>query len=382
MRAELHLARRYLIGLRRRTHVATVTLISLAGLALGVLALVVTLALLEGFQSSIRADLVQRGVHARVAPAEGRRLEDPGRLVSVLQAALPDVSIFEVVRGTCLVASSTDAVPASVIGRSDIAAAAVDRTLAARLGVGAGDDVQVISPRTRLTPMGPLPVRIEVPVEQVRAPAPGAEQGSLRLPLAVAQRLLWGRPVVEAVELRDPADPWRLAARVRRAVAGVVPGVEVESLEQLHRPLLLALSLERAMIFLAVGLMLVVAALNLLCNVAMIAAEKRKDLAVLAGIGLGPHAQRRLFLLLGLGIGVTGSLLGAGLGTALSMVLDATGAFPLPRHVFAVSSVPFRVAPLTVGVVVAVALTLAAAATWLPSRLVARREPAEGLRYE
>ena len=136
------------------------------------------------------------------------------------------------------------------------------------------------------------------------------------------------------------------------------------------------------MIFVAVGLMLVVAALNLLCNVAMVAAEKRVDLAVLAGIGLTPRALRRLFLLLGMGIGLVGSTLGALLGVALSMFLNQSGALPLPRGVFSFSSVPFRVEPSMVAVVMAVALALAAAASWLPSRMVARREPAEGLRYE
>ena len=72
-----------------------------------------------------------------------------------------------------------------------------------------------------------------------------------------------------------------------------------------------------------------------------------------------PRSQRRLFLLLGLGIGLVGSLIGAVLGTAISLVLDATGALPLPRGVFFVSSVPFRLQPLTVVVVMAAALLLA-----------------------
>jgi ABC-type lipoprotein release transport system permease subunit len=181
VRAELHLARRYLIGLRRRTHVATVTLISLVGLALGVLALVVTLALLEGFQASIRSELVLRATHARVSPVSGRTLDDPERLASVLQAQLPGVEMVQVVRGTSLVSSDMDAVPASVIGRSDATGAAVDRVLAARLGVGVGESIHVISPRQRLTPMGPLPVRSRVEVTRVRAPEPGSESGSVRL---------------------------------------------------------------------------------------------------------------------------------------------------------------------------------------------------------
>ena len=78
--AELHVARRYLIGIRRRTHVATVTLISLVGLGLGVFALVVTLALLEGFQSGIRSEIVSRAAHAEIRPRTGRRLADAARL--------------------------------------------------------------------------------------------------------------------------------------------------------------------------------------------------------------------------------------------------------------------------------------------------------------
>ncbi len=382
MRAEFHLARCYLIGLRRRTHVATVTLISLVGLALGVLALVVTLALLEGFQASIRTELVRSAAHVRIGPAQGRLLDDPDRLASVLQAELGDVEMVQVVRGTCLVSSRTDAVPASVVGRSDASDATVDHILGARLGVGIGDSIEIISPRYRLTPMGPLPVRRRLQITRTRSPEHGEESGAVRVPLGVAQRLLWGAPVVEAIEMRDGADPWHLDSRVRRALDEAGLEVRLEGLDQLHRPLLLALALERVMIFVAVGLMLVVAALNLLCNVAMVAAEKRTDLAVLAGMGLTPIAQRRLFLLLGLGIGLVGSLLGAALGIGLALVLDATDALPLPRGVFVVSSVPFRIEPVTVLVVVGVALTLAAAAAWLPSRVIARREPAEGLRYE
>ncbi len=382
MSAELHLARRYLVGLRRRTHVATVTLISMVGLCLGVLALVVTLALLEGFQSSIRSEIVARATHARVSPSGGRRLEDPVKLASVLQEKLGQVEMVQVVRGTCLVSSLSDAVPASVVGRSDVLEVVVDRILAARLGVGVGDEVQVISPRQRLTPMGPLPVRVRTEVADVRAPEPGAEGGAVRLPLELAQRLLWGGEVVEAIELRDSERPWRLGARVRDALDDAGVAARVQGLDELHRPLLLALALERVMIFVAVGLMLVVAALNLLCNVAMVAAEKRTDLAVLSGIGMTPRSLRRLFLLLGTGIGLVGSTMGAVLGIAIALLLDRTQALPLPRGVFIVSSVPFRVDPAMVGLVMAVALTLAAAASWLPSRMVARREPAEGLRYE
>jgi ABC-type lipoprotein release transport system permease subunit len=86
--------------------------------------------------------------------------------------------------------------------------------------------------------------------------------------------------------------------------------------------------------------------------------------------------------MLGVGIGMVGSTGGAILGVATAMILDRTGALPMPRGVFATSSVPFRVEPSMVALVIAIALLLATAASWFPSRLVARRDPAEGLRYE
>jgi lipoprotein-releasing system permease protein len=287
-----------------------------------------------------------------------------------------------VVRGTCLVSSATDAVPASVIGRSDTDRVAIDRVLARRVGAGAGDRLEVVSARQRLTPMGPLPVRIRASVARVELPAPGSEAGTVELPLARAQQLLWGEPVVEAIELRDPSDPWSLGARARSALEDFDVPVEVAGLDELHRPLLTALALEKIMIFLAVGLMLAVASLNLLCNVAMVAAEKRRDLAVMAGLGFEPRSLRRLFLILGLAIGIAGSLAGAVLGAGLAVVLDRTEALELPRGVFMVASVPFRVDPLSLASVIGVSLGLALLASWLPARTVARREPAEGLRYE
>jgi len=380
--AELYLARRYLVGLRRRTHVATVSAISLVSLSLGVLALIVTLSLLEGFQSTIRGELIKRTAHARLTPAEGRRLEAPAELVSILQRKLPGVHVVQVVHATCLVGPAGDAVPALVEGRSGMRGAVADSVLAARLGLAPGDTVDVISPRRRLTPLGPVPVRMRVTVTAVKPPAPGREGGALLLPLAEAQRLLWGKPAVEAIELRDAAHPWELAGRVRRALGDRAKTLRIEGLRELHHPLLLALSLERAMLFLAVGLMLIVAALNLLCNIAMVAAEKRTDLAVLSGLGVGPRALRRLFLFLGLGIGVVGSFSGAAAGTVLAVVLNRTHAIPLPRGVFIVSSVPFKVQPGMVAAVVGLALALSLVAAWLPSRTVSLRDPAEGLRYE
>ncbi|MCD4749930.1 MAG: FtsX-like permease family protein, partial [Thermoanaerobaculales bacterium] len=104
--------------------------------------------------------------------------------------------------------------------------------------------------------------------------------------------------------------------------------------------------------------------------------------AVIAGMGMEAIRIRRLLLLLGVGLGAAGALGGASLGIAIAWILYATGALALPRGVFVVSSVPFRVDPITVVLIVGLTLGMSAVASWLPSRVVAQREPAEGLRYE
>ena len=220
--AELHVARRYLVGNRRWTPVVTVSLISVLGLGLGVFALVVTLALLDGFQSGIRSQIVAHAAHAEVWPTSGRRIVDPENLASLLQSELDNVEIVQIVRGTCLVSSQTDAVPASVVGRSDTDRVSVDHVVSRRLGVGAGDRLEVISARQRLTPMGPLPVRIRTEISRISSTEPGTESGAVILPIAEAQRLLWGEPVIEALQLRDDANPWALGERARRILGEVV----------------------------------------------------------------------------------------------------------------------------------------------------------------
>ena len=212
MPAELALAARYLLGLGRRTHVATVTAISLIGLTLGVLALVVTLALLEGFQSTIRAEVVRRSAHARITADSGRLLQAPEALARRLHERLGDVDVAEVVRGACLVSTGAGGVPARIVGRSGLERVVVDRVLAGRLAVGPGEPVLVLAPRSRLTPLGPVPVRVRLTVDTVVPREPGGSEGGvLMVPLTTAQRLLWAKPVVEALELRDSADPWSRA---------------------------------------------------------------------------------------------------------------------------------------------------------------------------
>lgn len=373
------IAGRYLLGLKRRTHVAAVSAISFTAMALGAGALVVTLALLEGFQSTIRSQLTTSGVHTRLRPRGGGSLPG-GTWLEALRAGHPELAASVVTTGAVWSVSRDGAVPAVLELDDAVPGVEINRVMAARLAVGAGSSVTVASPHLVLTPLGPMPSRRSFVVSEVTAAGPADERAVIRMAASQGAALL-GTGASQSVELRahDPEGAWGVASSVQ----GEVPeNVEVVSFRDLNRPLLAALQLERIMIGLGVALVIVVAALNLLCNLALLAAEKRADVAVLSALGLEPSAIRRLFLVLGVGIGALGGLLGTLFGGVLATVLDRARLVPLPRGVFLVSHVPFRVTAGAVAVVLVTSLLSALLASLAPARAAARRDVLEGLRYE
>jgi lipoprotein-releasing system permease protein len=373
------LAGRYLLGLRRRTHVAAVSAISFSAMALGAAALVVTLALLDGFQSTIRTQLVDSGVHAELRPRSGPTLPG-GEWLDALRARHPELTVRAVRRGAVWCLGPDGAIAAELEAGDTVSRVEVNRVLAARLAAGVGSELTIASPRLVLTPLGPMPIRRRVTVDAVTVGRPGDERAVVMVPASLGDALLGLRgPTEVLLRAKDPAHAWQVASDVQ---ADVPDGVEVVSFRELNRPLLAALTLERAMIGFGVALVMAVAALNLLCNLALLAAEKRADVALLGALGLAPARVRRLFLVLGLGVGALGGVAGTVVGGLAAELLDRTRALPLPRGVFIVSHVPFRVTPGAVAVVLAVSLAAALLASLPPARAAARRDPLDGLRYE
>jgi lipoprotein-releasing system permease protein len=373
------LAGRYLLGLRRRTHVAAVSAISFGAMALGAMAMVITLALLEGFQATIRTQLVSSGVHALLRPRLGRSLP-VGDWLARLRARHPELQVRATASGAVWCLGPDGSVPAELEVVDTLSRVEVNRVLAARLGVGAGAQITVASARSILTPLGPVPVRRRVAVDAVIGVQPADERAVVRLPSALGAQLLPSvAPRTVSLRSSDPALAWGVASVVQD---GLPEEVEVVSFAQLNRPLLAALALERAMIGFGVALVMVVAALNLLCNLSLLAAEKRADVALLAACGLPPGRVRRLFLVLGLGVGALGGVLGVGVGSLFAYLADRFQLVPLPSGVFIVSHVPFRTTPGDVLTVLLVCLSAAFLASLPPARAAARRDILEGLRYE
>jgi len=382
MPLELSIAWRYLAASRKRAHVAVVSAIAVGGLAVGVAALVLSIALLTGFQDRIRERLSRDTPHLLVTPARGADLPGVPALAAEI-ARNRDVSAVEPFvegRGWITDPGSRTALP--VRFRSDPAVAdgeaAVAGAVAGQIGTGRGGEVRLVADRTRLTPLGAVPIALALKVASVSTAPPSAAQPEVGLSLSDARALSGGGGVSGlAVRL---AQAGRAEAVRAQLAPRLGPGVRLRTWSETNPGLTFALRLEKILIFVTVFLIVVVASLNVVSDLALLVVEKRRDLGVLATLGAAGPSLSRIYWWLGASIGGAGTLAGAGAGAAAAWALDRFALVPLPADVYLMSHVPFALHARDLALVVAFSLSAAMAAAALPARSAGRVGPAEALR--
>ncbi|MEO8189427.1 MAG: FtsX-like permease family protein [Acidobacteriota bacterium] len=390
MTYESFIALRYLATSRRSAHVALISTISVVGLGVGVAALVLSLSLLSGFQDRIRAQMSDRSPHLVVSPERGNRLADAD-LVSRVLASIPGVvSTQPAIEGrgwlsdsasrTTLPVRFRNAAPNSLEDAGDgYPPARLSSAVAGRTGSERGSVLRLISSRTRLSPIGPVPIAVAVRVRDIRRGSLVEKPADIELPEATARLLSGISTGARSWEARlaDASAADGAAAAVR---ANLPAGYRVQTWRDLNAPLAFALKLEKVVIFATVALVIVVAALNIVSNIALLVVEKKKDLGVLTSMGAAPASLARIYLTLGAAIGAAGTAGGILVGVGASLLLDRYRLVPLPGDVYLLSHVPFAVHPLEVATVAVFAFATAIAAALLPARAAARLAPGEAVR--
>ena len=165
-----------------------------------------------------------------------------------------------------------------------------------------------------------------------------------------------------------------------RAKAG--PGHFTTTWIETNKPLFSALKLERLILFLTIGLIVFVASLNIVTTLIMMVLEKQGDIAILAAMGATAHTIQRVFMLQGLIIGLTGTVLGDFLGMGISWILNTYKLIRLEAEIYSIPYVPFHVRIWDVALVSGTALLISYLATIYPARNAAKLDPVEVLRYE
>jgi lipoprotein-releasing system permease protein len=256
------------------------------------------------------------------------------------------------------------------------------RDMAQSLGVGAGDIVTVTVPQGRLSPMGVLPRVARYRVAGVVTSGLYEFDSSWAyLPLSVAQRLLEAGDRVTLVEVR--VDDMYAVKEIEPAVLSALGnGYLVQDWIDMNSSLFSALWLEKTAIAITIGLIVMVAALNIVATLILMVMEKHKDIAILVAMGASRGGIARIFMLQGSIIGAWGTLVGATLGWGACRILDTYRLIRVPQDVYQVSYIPFTLLPRDAVVVIVAALLTCFIATLYPARGAARLDPAQALRYE
>jgi lipoprotein-releasing system permease protein len=198
--------------------------------------------------------------------------------------------------------------------------------------------------------------------------------------LEVAERVL-GRSIPDVIELR--VDDMFAAQQVADSIP---PRLGSDYIAQdwadVNGALFSALWLEKMAISITIGLIVMVAALNIAASLILLVMEKNRDIAILKTMGTSAASIRRIFILQGVVIGLLGTFLGAVFGCTLIYVLDRYKLIHVPIDVYQISYVPFTLRPLDFAIVIAVALFICFVATIYPSRQASKLDPAQALRYQ
>jgi lipoprotein-releasing system permease protein len=406
---EFFMALRYLRAKRRQAAISIITVISVIGVTAGVCALVISLAVNNGFREELESRLLGATTDINLVRKESDGIKSFDQLANRL-AHVPHVvadapSLYE----EALVSSNSRAQGAllkgveperevkvgtllrhlregSLDGLSKTFPNAdpiiVGKDMATNLGVYVGDTVTVTSPQGYLTPQGIVPKFRHFRVVGVFDSGFYDFDATWAFTnLAAAQRLfdLADEASVIGFKIDDVYRAPQVAEEIRREAG---PGFDTTTWIEQNHSLFSALRLERLVTVLTIGLIVVVAALNIFIALAMMVMEKNRDIAVLMSMGARQRQVWAVFTLHGVAIGGVGTLFGLILGYGASWLGNTYKLIPLQADVYALSSVPFHAHPLD-GVWIGVAaIIISFLATLYPSLSAARLNPVEILRYE
>lgn len=408
MSFEWFVARRYLRSPNRPAVLRLVTLFSVVGVAAGVATLVVALAMNSGFREALQERLL--GVQAHISltkPGPGgiqgyQELSDRLATVAGVRSVTP--AIYEqvllsfggqaqgvVVKGIDLERerNNDEALQKLTAGNLQLAPDAdgidgllVGKQLAHEWQLQTGEYVTLTSPQGRLTPFGLLPRTRRFRVAGIfDSGFYDYDENWCFISLVAAQALAGTGDIVNVLEFRlQKPDEAPGVARVLEREAG--PGFSATTWMESNHALFHALRLEKLVTAIFIGLITFVAGLNILVVLSMTVTDKARDIAVLLSMGTRREQVRRIFLLVGLAIGGTGTFLGLAVGYAFTFIAGTYHLIPLDPQVYAVPYVPFH-PNLLDGVWIAMAaMAIALVATILPAREAASLLPVEILRYE
>ncbi len=407
MTFEWFVSLRYLRAKRKQKFISLISIISVLGVAVGVMALIVVLSVYTGFTEGLRDQIIGINAHVLIQRFSGS-IGNPAAAIKKIESVPGVAAATPVIYGQALVSSGAGSTGVSLRGVDPVTAGRViglekkmkggsfqdilpsnglpavilGVELARQLRVGKGGRIRFVSPNGPLSPMGILPRVLTCRVAGMFETGMFEyDSGMAFVNLKTARTLTGLSRGVQGIEVRvnniDDAD------RVARAI-GRRLGREysVRDWMQINKNLFAALKLEKVGIFIALDLIVLVAALNIISALVMVVMEKKRDIAILKSMGATSCSIIRIFFYQGMIIGMLGTVLGVLSGLGLCALLQHYPIIELPRNVYPMSTMPIKVVPIDVVVIAVSAVCITLIATLYPSWQASRVRPAEVLSYE
>ena len=420
---EIFVGLRYLRAKRRNRTISLNTVVSIAGITLGVAALIGTVGIMTGFKEDIQAKILGTTAHIIVQDRMKDGMSDydpvtkqvetvPG-VVAATPFVLKQVLLTTqtgvqgiVIRGidpqregtVTELAKNLSAGQLADLSRpvkvkqppaDDPTGPAVEtekpgiilgKELALRLGVFVGDTVNVVSPVGPISAIGMVPkIRTFAVVALFQSGMYEYDSSLAYIDLAEAQKFFNMGQTVTGIEIKV-TDVFRAAETARSVEQSLGFAYGARDWMQMNRNLFSALKLEKTMMFLLLVLITIVASFNIVSTLTMIVTEKQKEIAILKAMGATRKSIRRIFMLNGLIIGLSGTAIGIPLGYAFLWLIQTFWTFD--PTVYYISRIPVHVQAMDVLLVAGSAIVISFAATVYPSLQAAKLEPVAALRYE
>lgn len=406
---ESFVARRYLTAKRRQAVISIITVVSIIGVAAGVMALIIALAITNGFRTTLQKSLLGATAHVNVVEKEvGNGFEDWMPIAKKLSQLSHVNSATGVLYAQVLYSGPQSSQGGILKGIPDngsqereelrryIKQGSLDRLkasegyppilmgakLAQKSGMMLNSLVTVVIPQCEITPAGfrPCYPRFRV-VGMVESGFFDLDNTFAYATLADVQRVTGLDNSINAIELK--LDDINTAVAVAEAAKKIIGDkLTASHWEEANRSVFNALKMDRIVTIITISLIQLVAALNILISLIMMVMEKSKDIAIMVSMGARWEQIRRIFIFQGLYIGAIGTAIGLVLGYGISYAAESGRWFTLDAEIYALSYVPFQPRPLDAIWVSAAALLVSFLATLYPARRATAVLPAEALRYE
>ena len=411
-------ALRYLWSRRSEAFITILSLISVLGVAIGVMVICTVMAIMTGFEHELRDKLASTQAHVVVNSIGGRithwgeikqkiatipevasvsaftyhqaLLKAPGRSSGVLirgvepsSGAAKQLAEELTSKGTAEQLFSPQPVIDATSGEPvNLAGIIVGRELAKMYGLYQGSIISLLSPQVSSSPFGLIPKYRRFQVVGTFTGLPEFEKGLGFLSLSEAQQFFKMDQAVSGLEVRlnDIDKAPQIAKTIVDKIGGFSEGLYATDWTESNQALWRALRLEKMAYFIVLLLIIVMASFSIISTLVMIVLEKRRDIAVMMTMGASSRAVARIFIIQGAVIGLVGTLSGLALGLALSLGLRHYG-FPLDESIFGMSQLPIRIQPINFALAALCAFAICCLATIYPARRASSLEPSEVLRH-